>query len=78
MVSSPLPSGNTEHRDLSDYNDEMAKLARRYPRLVKPLTLKYPSVEGRPIQGIEITYNAANVDDGKPVFLMMGAHQARE
>lgn len=78
VVSSPLPSGSNGYRDLADFNDEMARLASRYPRLVKPLTLKYPSVDGRSIQGIEITQKAAAVNDGKPVFLMMGAHHARE
>ncbi len=30
------------------------------------------------MHGIEITTGAANIADGKPVFLLMGAHHARE
>ncbi|MGL5860580.1 MAG: M14 family zinc carboxypeptidase, partial [Phycicoccus sp.] len=54
------------------------RLARRYPDLVRPLTLANRSVGGREVRGIEISTNAANVRDGKPVFLLMGAHHARE
>ena len=56
----------------------MTLLARRYPNLVKPLTLPNKSIEGRSVRGIEITTQAANTEDGKPVFLMLGAHHARE
>ncbi len=76
--TSPLPSGRTSYRTLADYNREMSQLARRYPSLVKPLTLRNRSVEGRTVRGIEITTNAAKVNDGKPVFMMLGAHHARE
>jgi hypothetical protein len=78
VAESPLPSGRTSYRTLDEINAELDALARTYPRLVKPLTLDNRSVEGRPVRGIEITTDAANVDDGKPVFLMMGAHHARE
>ena len=33
---------------------------------------------GRDVNGIEITTNAQNTGDGKPVFLNMGVHHARE
>ena len=56
----------------------MKALAAKYPDLVKPLTLPNKSVEGREVHGIEITTNAANTADGKPVFLNMGVHHARE
>ena len=77
-AASPLPSGRTTYRNLADYNAEMTLLAKRYPNLVKPLTLPNKSIEGRSVQGIEITTQAANTEDGKPVFLMLGAHHARE
>ena len=77
-AQSPLPSGRTSYRDLADFNAEMDRLARRYPRLVEPLTLENRSVEGRRVRGIEITRDAADLTDGKPVFLMLGAHHARE
>ncbi|MDO9377719.1 MAG: M14 family metallopeptidase [Nocardioidaceae bacterium] len=77
-VRSPLPSGRTSYRTLADYNRELTKLARTYPDLVKPITLKNKSVDGKAVRGIEITTNAKNVRDGKPVFLQMGLHHARE
>lgn len=78
VAESELPSGRTAYRHLADYNSEMAALARTYPTKVKPLTLENTSVLGKSIQGIEITDGAANTNDGKPVFLIMGAHHARE
>ncbi len=78
VSESALPSGRTSYRTLAEINAELDTLAATYPDLVRPLTLPNTSVLGRPVRGIEITTNAANVDDGKPVFLMMGAHHARE
>jgi hypothetical protein len=75
---SDLPSGRTTYRRLVDYDYELKELARRHPNLVKPITLSHRSVEGRDINGIEITPNAGNTADGKPIFLNMGVHHARE
>lgn len=75
---SRLPSGRTSYRYLADYNRELTDLRKKFPRLVKPLTLHRRSVEGRRVRGIEITTSPRNVADGKPVFLMLGAHHARE
>jgi hypothetical protein len=75
---SDLPSGSTGYRTLAGFEQEMRRLAQRYPSLVRPLTLPYPTHEGRLIQGIEITRRAHDLDDGKPIFLNMGAHHARE
>ena len=49
----------------------------RYPGLVKELTLNHQSVEGRDVNGIEITQNPT-AQDGKPIFLQLGVHHARE
>lgn len=76
--TSPLPSGRTSYRTMNDVYVELDALARKYPKLVRPLTLSNRTVLGRPIRGIEITTNPKNIRDGKPVFLMMGAHHARE
>ncbi len=73
-----LPSRRDTYRRLPDYELELKQLAMRYPSLVKPITLSNKSVLGRDISGIEITTNPANTADGKPVFLMMGVHHARE
>jgi len=75
---SVLPSGRTSYRRLAEYQLEMKRLAIRWPRFVKPLTLPHRTIEGRDVEGIEITRDAANTADGKPVFLNMGVHHARE
>ena len=75
---SNLPSGRDGYRRLGEVEAELKALAERYPNLVRPLTLQNKSVEGRDVLGIEVTDNAQNVADGKPVFLQMGVHHARE
>jgi hypothetical protein len=75
---SGLPSGRTSYRHLADYELELKQLARRYPRLVRPFTLPYRTHLGREVAGIEIARNAYRLSDGKPIFLNMGVHHARE
>ena len=55
----------------------MKALVATNPGLVRPITLNHKTYEGRPVEGIEI---ATNVDarDGRPVFLQLGVHHARE
>jgi murein tripeptide amidase MpaA len=72
-----LPSGSNQYRRLADYSLELKRLAMRYPGLVKELTLNHRSVEGRDVSGIEITKNPT-ARDGKPIFLQLGVHHARE
>jgi hypothetical protein len=74
---SALPSRRTGYRHLYDYEAEMRALAAANPDLVKPITLANPTLEGRQVQGIEITKDV-DASDGKPVFLQMGVHHARE
>ncbi|HYI35353.1 MAG TPA: M14 family zinc carboxypeptidase [Thermoleophilaceae bacterium] len=77
-VAAALPSGRTgTYRRLPDYNQEMKTLATQNPSLVKPLTLPLKTLTGMTVQGIEITENVKE-RDGKPVFLQMGVHHARE
>jgi hypothetical protein len=73
----PLPSGRTQYRRLADFEADMKALAEANPGLVKPLVLPERSLEGRAVQGIEMTEDVA-ADDGKPVFFNMGVHHARE
>lgn len=75
---SPLPSGRDTYRTLADYNADMATLAEEHPKLVKSLTLPMQSVEGRDIFGIEIGSDVSKPASGKPTFLLMGLHHARE
>lgn len=77
VTRSTLPSGRDTYRTLEEYNEEMKLLAEANPDLVKPLVLPFETWEGRQVQGIEIT-NDVNARDGKPVFLQMGLHHARE
>ena len=74
---SSLPSGRDSYRHLADYESELAQLARDYPNLARPLTLNHRTWEGRAVVGIEITKHPS-VEDGKPVFALLGAHHARE
>ncbi len=76
-AGSALPSGRTTYRRLFHYSEEMKRLADRNPNLVKPITLRHETYEGRTVEGIEITTNP-RARDGKPVFLQMGVHHARE
>jgi hypothetical protein len=73
-----IPSGRTTYRRLFDYQQEMKDLAQEHPDLVRSITLPFQTWEGRPVEGIEITTDPDQVDDGKPVYLQMGAHHARE
>ena len=73
-----LPSGRTgPYRRTMDYTSEMNALATNYPTIVKKITLPLVSLEGRPVEGLEITTDV-NARDGKPVYLQMALHHARE
>jgi Zinc carboxypeptidase len=75
---SGLPSGRTSYRRLPDYELELKLLAGRYPHLVRPFTLPHKTHLGRDVLGIEITRNPFALKDGKPIFLSLGVHHARE
>ncbi|MGP3979997.1 M14 family zinc carboxypeptidase [Streptomyces sp. KR80] len=75
---SPLPSGRDTYRKLDDYNDDLARLAAIRPDIVKKFALPLKSLEGKTIYGVEIGRDVRAAEDGRPVFLMMGVHHARE
>jgi hypothetical protein len=75
--ASALPSGRESYRTLEDYTMEMKALAEENPTLVKSIVLPEMTYEGRPVEGIEIT-EGVGARDGKPVFLQMALHHARE
>jgi hypothetical protein len=85
-VSSPrasaLPSGRESYRVYEDYTTEMKALAENNPALVRELELSPTpetlTIEGRPIEAIEIATDVNREDDGRPVYLNMGLHHARE
>jgi hypothetical protein len=73
----PMPSGRTEYRRLADFSADMKTLASENPTIAKPIVLKFKSLEGRPVEGIEISKDV-QAADGKPVFIQFGVHHARE
>ena len=74
-----MPSGRVTYRHLWDFESDMKALVEdpAYEGYVRPITLSRQSLEGRDIQGIEIAKDV-DADDGRPVFLQMGVHHARE
>lgn len=76
-LPSSLPSGRESYRVYEDYTSEMKALAESRPQLVRPLVLG-TTFEGRPIEGIEIAADVTRTDDGRPVYMNLGLHHARE
>ena len=76
-AAAAIPSGRTSYRTLADYNAEMKALAEQNPTLVRLFTLPFKTYLGKDVMGIEITTDV-NAADGKPAFLNMGVHHARE
>ena len=74
---STLPSGRETYRTPSDYTTEMKALADNNPALVRSIVIGQ-TLEGRPIEGVEIAADVNSSDDGRPIFLNFGAHHARE
>ncbi|MEJ7834152.1 MAG: M14 family metallopeptidase [Nocardioides sp.] len=75
---SPLPSGRDSYRTLAQYNADLSTLERMNPGIAKKFALKRPSLDGRTIYGIEIGKGVRKANNGKPTFLLMGVHHARE
>ena len=72
-----MPSGRNAYRVLSDFGTEIDALVEQYPNLAKRVSIG-KSIEGRDLTGIEIGVDVNAPEDGRPVFLMFGAHHARE
>jgi len=77
-LESPLPSGRDAYRTLDDYNDDLRALAAVRPNIAKRITLPHKSLDGKSVYGVEIGANVRAAEDGRPVFLLMGVHHARE
>ena len=69
--------GTASYRTLADYENEMKALAEANPGLVRLISLPVKTYEGRTVMGVEIS-TGVNRADGKPVFLQLGVHHARE
>jgi len=78
VARSPLPSGRTSYRTLADYETDMAALAKAKPNLVKAFTLKRPSLDGHRVHALEIGADVRRPASGRPTFVLMGLHHARE
>ncbi len=79
---SGLPSGNAgpndgTYRRLVDYSEELQQLAEDNPKLVKYKELKKHTYSDRPVESITVGKNVTK-KDGRPAFLLTGAHHARE
>ena len=79
-----LPSGRTEYRQYEDFQADLKALVDENPGLVRPITLPQTNeeggstIEGRPIEGVEIAQDVERTDDGRPVYVQLGGHHARE
>lgn len=74
---SSLPSARDEYRQYTDYTSEMKALAAEFPNRVRSIVIGM-SLEGRPIEGLEIATDVNRADDGRPVYLNIGLTHARE
>ena len=75
---SPLPSGRDSYRTLADYNDDINELAAIRPTIAKRITMPHKSLDGRTVYGIEIGRDVNAAEDGRPTFVLLGLHHARE
>jgi hypothetical protein len=76
-LSAPKGGSGSPYRHLADYERDLRDLATAYPGHVRLLTGVEPSLEGRPILGVEIAGHIER-DDGRPVAYIDGIHHARE
>ncbi len=74
---SALPTGRDTYRLPAEYDAELDALATGHPGLVREVRLGV-SFEGREIRGVEIAKDVNRSDDGRPVYVVMGLHHARE
>jgi hypothetical protein len=72
------PGGRTSYRTLPEIEQELKDTAAANPGLVRTVALPRLSIEGRQIMGIEIAENVTAPPDGRPAFVTIGTHHARE
>ena len=75
---SPLPSGRDTYRTLADYEADMTTLAADFPGHVRMFDLANPTLDGNTVKAVEIGADVDKPASGKPTFLLMGLHHARE
>jgi PKD repeat protein len=74
---SNLPSGRDTYRVYDDYVNEINQLAEENPEFVRKLTIGQ-TIEGRDIIGLEMAAEVHRTDDGRPAYVQLGEHHARE
>ncbi|MCW3010901.1 MAG: hypothetical protein JWO90_1305 [Solirubrobacterales bacterium] len=72
-----LPSQRTTYRTYADYGTDLKALVETYPGHVKAVNLG-TSLDGQPIEGVEIATNVGRPGDGRPIFVLGGLTHARE
>ncbi len=77
-LESPLPSGRDTYRTLADYNDDIRELAAIRPSIAKRIEMPHKSLDGRTVYGVEIGRDVNAAQDGRPTFVLLGVHHARE
>jgi hypothetical protein len=78
IAPSGLPSGRAAYRTPAEMQGDLDTLVAGHPGLVRPVVLPRRSVEGRRLTGVEIAANVNRADDGRPVYVVLGLHHARE
>jgi hypothetical protein len=73
-----IVSGRTSYRTLPEIQEELKRLAEQNPGLVRLFKLPINSWENREIMGVEIAENVSNPPDGRPHYVQIGTHHARE
>ncbi|MEW6198195.1 MAG: M14 family zinc carboxypeptidase [Planctomycetota bacterium] len=67
----------TEYRTMAQVDAFLLSLHAAYPDISAPITIGL-SIEGRPINGLRISDNAATVEPQEPAIFVVGCHHARE
>jgi hypothetical protein len=75
---SPLPSSRTSYRTLEDVQGDIKKLVADNPSMVREVKLNGETFQGREIQVIEIAKDVNAANDGRPYYVLIGMHHARE
>jgi hypothetical protein len=72
-----LPSGRTAYRAYTDYGTELKAIVAGGAGFARRIEIGR-SLEDRAIEGVELATDVERTDDGRPTFLVLGAHHARE
>ena len=76
-AAAPLPSGQAAYRTPAEYGEQLKGIVAEHPQIARTVVAG-SSLEGRPIEGVELAANVGATDDGRPTFLVLGLHHARE